>query len=128
MAKKSLDQNIDKRIENMWRVHKNRTDRGLGPTWSDTGRHESMTQDFNLKVENVAHTDMILHGSMDETKLDNAHTRWHKSFGDYPSHLADIDDNTMFNTDEFERNKKYKPLKKHHVGNSMVIPRQDSDE
>ena len=48
MAKNAYDSNIEARIENMWRVHKNRTDKGLGATWRSNGHHESMQQDFNF--------------------------------------------------------------------------------
>merc|ERR1711935_333633 len=34
----------------------------------------------------------------------------------------------MFSTDEYERFKKYKPLKKHIAGTTSVIPKMDNDE
>jgi len=39
--------------------------------------------------------------------FDNKFLRWHKSFGNYPSHLSDIDDISMHETDNYERLKKY---------------------
>jgi hypothetical protein len=42
LSRKAYENNVDKRIENMWRVHKNRVDKGLGPTYRTSGNHESM--------------------------------------------------------------------------------------
>jgi len=42
LSRKAYENNVDKRIENMWRVHKNRVDKGLGPTYSTSGNHQSM--------------------------------------------------------------------------------------
>ena len=42
IAKQVLNQNIDQRIENMWRTHKNRVDRGLGATYQGSGNHLGM--------------------------------------------------------------------------------------
>jgi len=60
--------------------------------------------------------------------IDNPFIRWHKSFEDYPSFLSDIDDYAMHTTDDFERLKKYKADKKHVVGITTAIPKQDNDE
>lgn len=59
---------------------------------------------------------------------DNVFIRQHKSIVDYPSHLADIDDYAKTFFDEFERLKPGKPDKKHHVGVTSLIPKQDNDE
>lgn len=40
-AKQAYDNDVEKRIENLWRVHKNRVDRGMGGTWRSDGHHES---------------------------------------------------------------------------------------
>jgi hypothetical protein len=61
-------------------------------------------------------------------QFDNPFLRWHKSFEDYPSFLGDMDDYAMHETDDFERLKKYKPLKKNSVGVTPILPRMDSDE
>ena len=42
LSKVAYQNQIEKRIENMWRVHKNRTDKGKGPTSKGSGFHESM--------------------------------------------------------------------------------------
>jgi hypothetical protein len=43
LSRKAYDNNVDKRIQNMWRVHKNRVDQGLGPTFNTNGYNENMT-------------------------------------------------------------------------------------
>ena len=113
----------------MWRTHKNRADNGLGPTWSGTGYHESMMQDFNMVIPNASiSSDMLWDGAIMDTHFDNPFLRWHKSFEDYPSFLNDMDDYAMIETDDFERLKKFKPLKKDVVGVTPILPRQDNDE
>lgn len=120
---------MDKRIENMWRTHKNRSDKNLGPTWNASGYHESMMQDFNMVIPNASLTpEMLWDGAIMDQHFDNPFLRWHKSFEDYPSFLNDMDDYAMHETDDFERLKKYKPLKKDTVGVTPILPRQDSDE
>lgn len=113
----------------MWRVHKNRTDRGLGPTWSPSGHHESMKQDKNMILSNASWSlEQIIDGVMTEQRFDNPFLRWHKSFSDYPAFLSDMDDHTMQETDTFERLKKFQPDPKKIVGSSTIIPKEDNDE
>lgn len=129
MARSVYNDQINSRIENMWRTHKNRVDRGLGATYSGTGYHESMKQDFNFVLPNSGLSiASMIDGRMDEAHFDNPFLRWHKSFEQYSSFLSDIDDVPMVITDEFERLKKYKPDPKHVNGPSPLIPRQDNDE
>jgi hypothetical protein len=46
----------------------------------------------------------------------------------YPGFLGDIDDLALYQTDEFERFKKYKASKKNVVGSTPAIMREDNDE
>jgi hypothetical protein len=62
-------------------------------------------------------------GAILEANFDNPFLRWHKSFKDYPSFLSDMDDYAMLETDDFERQKRFKPLKKHVVGSTSILPR-----
>lgn len=129
LAKQAYEADIEKRIEHLWRVHKNRVDRGLGPTWSSSGHHKSLKQDHNVLIPNVTvASTMLWEGAMPEFTIDNAFQRHHQSIADYPSHLSDVDDYPLTYTDEFERFKKYKPEKKHTVGGTPIIPMQDNDE
>lgn len=130
MARAVYNDQINARIENMWRSHKNRVDRGLEGTFRKTGHHESMKQDFNMILPNSGiKIASLIDGRIEDIHYDNPFLRWHKSFEQYDSFLSDIDDIPMTITDEFERIKKYKPdAKNATAGNSPVIPRQDNDE
>lgn len=113
----------------MWRTHKNRVDRGLGPTWSGTGYHESMKQDFNINLPNSSvNTATIIDGRVMEPSVDNPFLRWHKSYEDYDAFLHDVDDVPFTFIDEYERIKKYRPQEKNVVGVAPIIPLNDDDE
>jgi len=113
----------------MWRVHKNRVDQGLGPTWRNHGFHESMKQEHNFMIPNImVKPGAFWTGALTEIRFDNPFLRWHKSFEDYPDHGYDMDDIAMTYTDEFERLKKFKADKKHVAGSSRLIPPEDNDE
>jgi len=129
MAKQAFNANIDKRIENMWRVHRNRVDKGMGGTYHPSGFHESMDQDKNMVVPNAfLRVEQLYEGNIIEPYLSNPFLRWHKSFGNYPSFFSDMDDYPMHKTDDFERMKKLRPKKGSTVGISQMIPREDTDE
>ena len=120
---------IEDRIKNMWRVHRNRTDLKKGGTWHPSGYHESMDQDKTTILPNgyVVETE-LWDGIEFDNWVGNPFYRWHKSFENYPDWHQDIDDSTMYETDNFERLKKFQPLDKHVVGNTQVIPLSDNDE
>lgn len=120
---------IDKRIANMWNVHKNRVDQGLGPTWSSSGYHESMDQDHACFLPNN-HWNLtgLTDGVLTNNWLDNPLLRWHTSLEKYPSHFSDMDDNAMHTTDEYERFKKYKAHKKDVEGSTAQMFAADDDE
>ena len=104
-------------------------DQGLGGTYQQSGFHEGMNQDKNLIIPaNFVTMQEVVTGADMTGHIENPWLRWHKSFEDYPSFLADIDDYALHKTDNFERFKRYTPLKKHVVGSSPIIPRQDNDE
>ena len=46
-ARRAYGDDIEKRLANMWRTHKNRVDRGLTGTYKAHGIHESMKQGQN---------------------------------------------------------------------------------
>ena len=76
----------------MWRTHKNRMDKNLGGTYSSSGYHESMMQDFNMVIPNASLTpEMLWDGALMDQHFDNPFLRWHKSFEDYPSFILGFD-------------------------------------
>jgi len=70
----------------------------------------------------------MVDGGQPGAYIDNPFNRWHENFDKYPSFLGEIDDYFPYEFDEFERFKKYKPLKKHVVGTTPLIQREDNDE
>lgn len=129
LAKRAYNEDVEKRLTNMWRTHKNRVDRGLGGTYKEHGHHESLLQDSNTMIPN-AHwsAGQLWEGAIADPWIDNPFFRWHESYEKYPSLLDSADDYSMYQTDEFDRFKKFKALDKHVVGTSPVIPREDNDE
>lgn len=129
LARYALNSEIDERISNMWRTHRNRVDRGLGGSWKSSGFHADMTQDTNILLPNNSSSLFeIVTGAKMDMFFNSPHLRWHKSFEDYDSHLSDIDDPALDRTTEYERLKVFAPLKKHVVGTTPIIPRHDDDE
>jgi hypothetical protein len=131
LAKTAFNCEIEERISNMWRTHRNRVDRGLGATYNESGFHEGMTQDSNLELPNhfISLFELVTGAKMD-LHFNAPHLRWHQSFEDYSSHLSDIDDQPFDKTEEYERLKVYKPIngKNGVVGTSPIIPKHDDDE
>jgi len=124
MSKVAYQKEVDKRIENLWRVHKNRTDKGLGGSYKTSGFHESMNQDKNMLLPNATlTTDMIVDGAIMDHQFDNPFLRWHESFEKYSSFLSDMDDIPMHETDDFERLKQGKAKKKDVVGVTPITVR-----
>ena len=79
MARYAYSDQINARIENMWRSHKNRVDRGLGGTYRPDGHHESMKQDFNFNLPAASVSiGSLIDGRVDDTHIDNPFLRWHK--------------------------------------------------
>ena len=129
LSKKAYDADIEKRLSNMWRTHRNRVDGGLGSTWKSHGLHESMDQDKTRVLHDFHWTAaQLLDGGKPDAYLDNVFNRGHESYDKYPSFLGEMDDHYFYEIDEFERFKKYKPLAKHVVGTTPVMQREDNDE
>jgi hypothetical protein len=129
IAKQTLNYKIEKRIDNMWRTHRNRVDRGLPGTYSKSGYHLGMTQDFTFKMWNVRVSPFsIVTGITSKTFFNMPHLRWHHSFGDYPDFLNDIDNISPDKVDTYERIKPYRPDPKSVVGTSSIVPKRDDDE
>ena len=69
---------VEKRIENMWRVHKNRVDRGMGSTFKANSHHESLKQDHQFMIPNVTvSSEMLWNGSVSKQIIDNPFIRQH---------------------------------------------------
>jgi hypothetical protein len=77
----------------------------LGPTLYSNGGHEHGDQDKSVIIPYTGmDSRALLDGEDIEYMIDDPMIRWHKSYGDYSSHLADIDDQANMLTDDFHRN------------------------
>lgn len=129
VVRRSYSEDIDKRLANIWRTHKNRVDRGLGGTFKEHGVHESLRQGHEFKIPNFHWSlDLLLNGAGGDTYYDNPFIRWHESYEKYPGHLADLDDFPLYQTSDFDRLNKFKAKKKDVVGTTRAIPLEDNDE
>jgi hypothetical protein len=123
---------IDERLKDMWRVHKNRTDKGRGATYNSNGFHEHGLQkgtDHPMEIKNWGISfSQLFNGSTNDTHIDNPFLRHHKSIADYSSHLADMDDYSMTQTDTFERAKLLSAPKDKVQGVTSVVPENDNED
>ena len=121
---------IDKRIKDLWKVHKNRVDRGLGGTYNTTGIHESMElQDSTMLLNNTTLSfGQIFDGLSVKSRLFNPFTRWHEKYNENPDHLNDIDKISFKKVDHYERIKPYRPSADKVIGEMDVIPRKDDED
>ena len=86
LMKRAYNEDVDERLADMWRVHKNRVDRGLGGTYKEHGVHESLLQGKEISVPNFHWgADELWEGFMSDSYLENPFWRWHESFEKYPS-------------------------------------------
>jgi hypothetical protein len=70
---------------------------------------------------------MLTHGHQRKDYIDNPFLRWNENLDDYPDFHGDIDDHSLYETDNFERDKMFKAKESNVVGNTTVIPMDDND-
>ncbi len=73
MSKYYYDCHIHERIDNLWRIHMNRVDKGLDGTFKEHGIYNDKQQDASFAIVNGVHMrlDTITHGVMEKPYLDN---------------------------------------------------------
>lgn len=130
LARYSYSQAMHDRVDNLWRIHQNRAKQGLGGTYSPTGYHENMHQDSNFQINNGMHLryDTLMHGIRSRPYLNNPFTRFHETVEDYADFHDDIDDHSLYETDNWERLKPFTAKPKDVVGTTTQIPMDDNDE
>ena len=77
----------EERIANLWRIHCNRVDKGLGGTYQPNGYYDDKAVDMQYK--HPAHSfdvpfEELLHGRKYETQLDDPFTRFNKDIEEFP--------------------------------------------
>jgi len=62
----------------MWRTHRNRVDKGLGGTFSESGFHEGMSQDTGAMLpNNYLNVFQLITGVQMKSYFNAPHLRWH---------------------------------------------------
>ena len=70
----------------------------------------------------------IINAQNDEPILDNPFTRFNQSIQDYPQDHANVNNVSLYKTDNLERMKPLMPKKGSYVGTTTLLPTQDTDE
>ena len=119
-SKYYYDCHIHERIDNLWKIHQNRVDKGLGGTYKATNVYANKGVDANQRINNGVQIrlDQITHGLMEQPYLDNPFQRFHQSIEEYPDFHDDIDDVSMIDYDNWERLKQFDPKEGTTVGDS----------
>jgi hypothetical protein len=109
VSKYYYDSHIHERVDNMWRIHCNRVNKGLGGTYKENGLYVDKMQDSNFQINNGIHLrmDSIISGILEKPYLDNPFQRFHESIEQYPDFLDDINDVSFMEYDNWERLKKF---------------------
>ena len=118
------------RIDNMWRIHCNRKEQGLGGTYKESGVYLDKRQDIGQFLHSGLNIslDQIVSGNVMNPTLDNPFTRYNEDIADNPHHLYDIDDIPMVEYREFERTRPFRAKKGTTEGETFAIPIEDNDE
>ena len=125
-------QAINDRVDNLWRIHKNRESKGMGGTAQATGvyREDEHVGDRAFRINNGLHLsfDSIISGLKGEPVHNNHFTRFHQSLQDYGHEHGNMDDEKLFETENYERFKSRMPKNGSVVGTTTLIPTADTDE
>lgn len=129
VTQKYYDCHIHERIDQMWKTHMTRVDKGLDGTYRAHGIYNDKMQDNAQQINNGVHMrlDSIIHGISEKPYLDNPFQRFHESIEEYPDFHDDIDDVNFIEYDNWERLKPFDPKEGTTVGETPVIPTEDND-
>jgi hypothetical protein len=97
VARQAYNSDAEKRIEQMWNVHKNRVDRGLKGTFKSSGQHESLElqeSNFIMPTMNLS-WDNLFEGAELRGRFTNPFLRWHEVYQKYPDMLSDVDNHEV---------------------------------
>lgn len=129
VARKFASQEVNEKVNQMWRVHQNRLQQGLGKTYGNlaaqnknTGKHVQFNNTVPMSVN------YLLTGELDHQYIDQPLARMHQSVQNYPHQHSDWDDVPLYEVDTYERLKPFIPKKENVVGTTTVIPMDDNDE
>jgi hypothetical protein len=103
VAKVYYNCHIEERIEDLWKVHTNRVDRGkifinqilgLGATYNSSGVYNDKMQDYNRQIPAGVNIRLegITRGLKDKTFFSNPFIRFHEKLEKNAHFLDDVDD------------------------------------
>ena len=129
-TQKYYDCHIHERIDQMWKTHMARVDKGLDGTYKTHGIYNDKMQDNSQQINNGVHMrlDTIIHGLTEKPYLDNPFQRFHESIEEYPEFHDDIDDVSFIQYDNWERLKPFDAKDGSTVGGTPAIPTEDNDQ
>jgi hypothetical protein len=111
IARYSFDSNIHEKVDRMWAIHENRVKKGLGGTYQQSGIYNQKVhmQDSTFQINNglTIRKDEIVMGIRPKNFIDNPFLRWNQNIDDNPHFHSDWDDHSLYETDNFERMKKF---------------------
>lgn len=100
VAKYYANEGVKEDIENLWRIHQNRVEKGLGGTYSPSGMHESHKVDEHFALETTIPLpfEHYVTGALGNMFGRNPAMRWKHGMNKYSnlSFWTDFDDTEMF--------------------------------
>ena len=115
---------IDERVNNLWRVHKNRVDQGLGGTYTSSNLYnDKHKEEANVTKMGLNFSlDSYIKGYKEEIYMGNPFSRFHESVAKNGTIHETVGDIELEQTDNFERAKYFNLSEKDSYGEVSVIP------
>lgn len=127
LARTFGNEQIEERVRDAWAIHQNRQKQGLGATNKTFNPIYGADHNFDLHHGLNIRVDQITEGIKPHQFIDNNFIRWNENIDEYPEHHEDMDDEILYETDDIERFKQFKPLEKHTDGETEVIAPIDDE-
>jgi len=97
VARRFARQEIEEKVDKMWKVHQSRLAQGLGKTADHPGHQNKKRGQSNMYHITVPlSVNFLMTGEIDHQYLDNPFTRMHQSVQNYPHQLQDWDDVPLY--------------------------------
>lgn len=112
--KYAIQEDIDKEIGKLWRIHKTREEKGLGGSYSPTGLYKDLVNENQIKgrFPIQVNTFELLLGRKTSMYYDKPTERFSTNYEDYPDFHEDWDRDTLYQViDQTERLKPFEAKK-----------------
>lgn len=131
IAKQLYNDDIDQKVSNLWRIHKNRQSKGLDGTYSPSNDYpeknvgSAIVDPYGVQVG----IDELIDGVNYDVHFDHPFSNWSHELDEQPQFFEDNDRLTMpIILDNLERNKPFVPAEGSVVGDWYMDPPQDKDD